>query len=84
MKEPCRSCPEREKDFGGCRCQAYLITGDPANTDPACNLSPQHNQILEAIETAGRVAETDDTEALVLRNARNSRVLIKESASGSG
>ena len=84
LKEPCRSCPEREKDFGGCRCQAYLITGDPANTDPACNLSPQHNQILEAIETAGRVAETDDPEALVLRNARNSRVLIKESASGSG
>ena len=31
MKEPCRSCPERSKDFGGCRCQAYLLTGDPDN-----------------------------------------------------
>ena len=25
MKEPCVSCPERAKDFGGCRCQAYLL-----------------------------------------------------------
>jgi pyrroloquinoline quinone biosynthesis protein E len=40
MPEPCRSCDQREKDFGGCRCQAALLTGDPANTDPACALSP--------------------------------------------
>lgn len=42
MKEPCRSCPRREIDFGGCRCQAFALTGDAANTDPACSLSPRH------------------------------------------
>jgi pyrroloquinoline quinone biosynthesis protein E len=40
MPEPCRSCPEREIDFGGCRCQAALLTGDAAKTDPVCALSP--------------------------------------------
>ena len=34
MREPCRSCPEKHKDFGGCRCQAYMLTGDAANADP--------------------------------------------------
>ena len=38
MKEPCRSCPRREVDCGGCRCQAFALTGDAANTDPACSL----------------------------------------------
>jgi len=42
MKEPCRSCPRREIDYGGCRCQAFALTGDAANTDPACSLSPVH------------------------------------------
>ena len=42
MKEPCRSCPRREVDYGGCRCQAFALTGDAANTDPACSLSPVH------------------------------------------
>ncbi|MDX2309653.1 MAG: pyrroloquinoline quinone biosynthesis protein PqqE [Hyphomicrobium sp.] len=42
MKEPCRSCPRKEIDFGGCRCQAFALTGDATNTDPACSLSPMH------------------------------------------
>jgi pyrroloquinoline quinone biosynthesis protein E len=42
MKEPCRSCDRREIDLGGCRCQAMAVTGDPAATDPACHLSPEH------------------------------------------
>jgi pyrroloquinoline quinone biosynthesis protein E len=42
MQEPCRSCPERARDFGGCRCQAYALTGDAAATDPACALAPRH------------------------------------------
>jgi len=42
MKEPCRSCERREIDFGGCRCQAFALTGEAANTDPACSLSPLH------------------------------------------
>ena len=40
MPEPCRSCPQKEIDFGGCRCQAALLTGNAANTDPVCELSP--------------------------------------------
>lgn len=54
MSEPCRSCPERIKDFGGCRCQAYLLTGDPANTDPVCELSPNHQVVLDVVERAER------------------------------
>lgn len=42
MQEPCRSCDQREIDFGGCRCQALAIMGDAAATDPACDLSPHH------------------------------------------
>ena len=40
MPEPCQSCPQKEIDFGGCRCQAALITGNAANTDPVCEFSP--------------------------------------------
>ena len=50
MGEPCRTCPQREADFGGCRCQAYALTGDAARTDPACRLSPDHRLILDVIE----------------------------------
>jgi len=56
MREPCRSCPERARDFGGCRCQAYRLTGDAANTDPACALAPQRDALLAARERAGDVA----------------------------
>ena len=56
MKEPCRSCPERSRDFGGCRCQAYLLTGDAANADPVCDLSPHHHLVTEAVAEAERAA----------------------------
>ncbi|MFQ5785599.1 MAG: pyrroloquinoline quinone biosynthesis protein PqqE [Alphaproteobacteria bacterium] len=46
MPEPCRSCDRREIDWGGCRCQAFALTGDAANTDPACALSPRHDGIF--------------------------------------
>jgi pyrroloquinoline quinone biosynthesis protein E len=49
MQEPCRSCSEKEKDFGGCRCQAFLLTGDAAGCDPACAKSPHHAVIEQAI-----------------------------------
>jgi len=45
MPEPCRSCDKRAIDFGGCRCQAYHLTGDAAATDPACMLAPTHGLI---------------------------------------
>jgi pyrroloquinoline quinone biosynthesis protein E len=52
MKEPCRSCPEKARDFGGCRCQAFLLTGDAANADPVCDLSPHHHLVTEAVARA--------------------------------
>ncbi|MDC7788906.1 pyrroloquinoline quinone biosynthesis protein PqqE [Rhodoplanes sp. TEM] len=45
MREPCASCPKRERDFGGCRCQAFALTGDARATDPACALSPDHGLV---------------------------------------
>jgi pyrroloquinoline quinone biosynthesis protein E len=45
MQEPCASCPRREADFGGCRCQAFLLTGDARATDPVCVLSPRHAEV---------------------------------------
>ena len=47
MPEPCRSCEKKEADFGGCRCQAMALTGDPHATDPACALSPHHTRLTE-------------------------------------
>jgi pyrroloquinoline quinone biosynthesis protein E len=49
MPEPCRGCALRDVDFGGCRCQAYQITGDAAQTDPACGLSPHHHLLTDLV-----------------------------------
>jgi pyrroloquinoline quinone biosynthesis protein E len=54
MPEPCRSCDQRGRDFGGCRCQAFALTGDAANTDPACTLAPHHEALLEARSVPAR------------------------------
>ena len=51
MQEPCKSCDRRSIDFGGCRCQAQLLTGDTAATDPVCSLSPQRAKV-DAIVSA--------------------------------
>jgi pyrroloquinoline quinone biosynthesis protein E len=51
MPEPCRSCDRKEIDWGGCRCQAFAITGDAARTDPACGLSEDHARLVEAATT---------------------------------
>jgi pyrroloquinoline quinone biosynthesis protein E len=48
MPEPCRSCPEKARDFGGCRCQAFALTRDAAATDPACALAPEHGLVAAA------------------------------------
>jgi pyrroloquinoline quinone biosynthesis protein E len=47
MQEPCASCPRRHEDFGGCRCQAFALTGDARATDPVCHLSPKHAIVEE-------------------------------------
>jgi pyrroloquinoline quinone biosynthesis protein E len=50
MQEPCASCSRRELDFGGCRCQAFLLTGDARAADPVCHLAPQHALVAELAE----------------------------------
>jgi pyrroloquinoline quinone biosynthesis protein E len=50
MPEPCRSCDRRAEDFGGCRCQAFLLTGDASATDPVCTLAPTHHLVETAQE----------------------------------
>ena len=52
MPEPCRSCDQRAHDFGGCRCQALLLAGDAAATDPACSLAPAHHIVEAALAEA--------------------------------
>jgi pyrroloquinoline quinone biosynthesis protein E len=64
MKEPCRSCPEKARDFGGCRCQAYLLTGDAANADPVCDKSPYHHLVTEAVARAEERAQNEQTSGL--------------------
>jgi pyrroloquinoline quinone biosynthesis protein E len=66
MQEPCRSCDRRAIDLGGCRCQAYHLTGDAAATDPACKLAPTHG----LIETARGVALEGKTIPLRYRSAK--------------
>ena len=80
MREPCRSCPERFKDYGGCRCQAYLLTGDGANTDPVCELSPMHDRVAEIVARARRM--DDSGRPLFFRDDVNSRALISTQSGG--
>jgi len=67
MPEPCASCEYKEIDWGGCRCQALALTGDAANTDPVCELSPLHEQI--AALAADEAAAAED--GFVYRSFRN-------------
>mgnify|MGYP003575780590 CR=1 FL=1 len=67
MPEPCRSCDRRAIDFGGCRCQAYHLTGNAAATDPTCKLSPDHH----LIETAREAAETPTLTELIYRTTKS-------------
>jgi len=70
MKEPCRSCPERGRDFGGCRCQAYLLTGDAANADPVCELSPHHHLVTTAVAQAESATDGTARTPLIFRDHR--------------
>jgi pyrroloquinoline quinone biosynthesis protein E len=49
MPDPCRSCPQKDIDFGGCRCQAALLIGNAANTDPVCEFSPDRALVDEVL-----------------------------------
>ncbi|MGN6649578.1 pyrroloquinoline quinone biosynthesis protein PqqE [Trinickia sp.] len=56
MREPCRSCDERATDHGGCRCQAYLLTGDASAADPVCEKSPRHGDVERVVAFARQAA----------------------------
>jgi pyrroloquinoline quinone biosynthesis protein E len=89
MPEPCRSCPEKEQDLGGCRCQAYLLTGDAFATDPVCDLSPKHSIIENAVAKAQNIADLNadgfgydidspPVQPLLFRNPKNAKLLSKK------
>jgi pyrroloquinoline quinone biosynthesis protein E len=71
MPEPCRACDRKEMDWGGCRCQAFAITGDAAQTDPACALSKDHERL---VATALEDAQTGSDD-FVYRNFRIAKAL---------
>lgn len=85
MKDPCRTCPEKEKDLGGCRCQALMLTGDAANADPVCDKSPSHHLIEQAAAHAQVPdAQRVEVKPLVFRDPKNSRERAQAAGAGSG
>ena len=80
MKEPCRSCDEKEKDLGGCRCQALMLTGDASNADPVCDKSEHHQVVVDAVSYAQIPdAKRIEVKPLVFRDPINSRKLSTQS-----
>ena len=79
MKEPCRSCDEKEKDLGGCRCQAYMMTGDATNADPICSKSSNHQALLDDVKRieANAVKHVEE-KPLVFRNMKNSKEIVNQ------
>jgi pyrroloquinoline quinone biosynthesis protein E len=74
MKPPCRSCDDRHKDHGGCRCQAFMLTGDASNADPVCSKSPHHEKVVNIVRDAPRnrhkpILFRSDNESLHLHRA---------------
>jgi pyrroloquinoline quinone biosynthesis protein E len=77
MPEPCRSCPRKTVDFGGCRCQAFLIAGDAGVTDPVCSLSPHRKLVDQAVAEVERAAAAGAAPAeWTYRAAPASRALV--------
>lgn len=73
MKEPCASCPEKEIDLGGCRCQAFLLAQDPAVADPVCDKSPHHGVVQAAVAAADAAVVPEHP--ILFRDRANSLVL---------
>lgn len=73
MKGACVTCPDKEKDLGGCRCQAFLLAGDPAATDPVCPKSERHGVVQAAVAAAD--AGEPPARPLVFRDPKASRSL---------
>lgn len=72
MPDPCRSCDRRELDFGGCRCQAFQLTGDAARTDPVCHLSPDHGIVTDAVRAANEPERSNEAPLIPRPHPRRS------------
>lgn len=72
MREPCRTCDERTVDHGGCRCQAYLLTGDAAAADPVCSKSADHHKIEQVVMHARLPVRHENVQPLIFRSRENS------------
>jgi pyrroloquinoline quinone biosynthesis protein E len=75
MKEPCISCSEKENDLGGCRCQAFLLTGDAESADPVCSKSPNRHIIDQAIEDAKNPVLAE--KPIIFSNDKNSKKFVE-------
>ncbi|KGF80429.1 pyrroloquinoline quinone biosynthesis protein PqqE [Massilia sp. JS1662] len=76
MKDPCRTCDDKAKDFGGCRCQAHALTGDAANADPVCAKSARHGDVQTIVMHAQRAQQDavwQPAQPIVFRSDANSR-----------
>jgi pyrroloquinoline quinone biosynthesis protein E len=73
MPEPCQSCPQREIDFGGCRCQAALLTGNAANTDPVCTLSPNRASVDAVLDDLNRSSSSSHNWTFRVNPKKDSR-----------
>jgi pyrroloquinoline quinone biosynthesis protein E len=73
MREPCKTCDERSVDHGGCRCQAYLLTGDAAAADPVCSKSADHDKIEQVVMLARRPVRDENVQPLIFRSKENSQ-----------
>ncbi|MBX3685181.1 MAG: pyrroloquinoline quinone biosynthesis protein PqqE [Rhodocyclaceae bacterium] len=72
MSDTCKRCPDKEKDLGGCRCQAFMLAGDAAAPDPVCDKSPAHRVVRDAVARAqlpGKVSSAP----LIFRDPKTSR-----------
>ncbi|CAN5709244.1 pyrroloquinoline quinone biosynthesis protein PqqE [soil metagenome] len=74
MKEPCQTCPDKKKDVGGCRCQAYALTGEASNADPVCSKSPHHDTIKNIVihAHAGQQTLQPPLQPMLFRSDANS------------
>lgn len=79
MKSPCRTCPEKTRDYGGCRCQAYLLTGDMYAADPVCSKSPDHSVITDIINATE--SSNKNYSPLIFRNPKNAKNPAKQKCS---
>jgi pyrroloquinoline quinone biosynthesis protein E len=69
MQDPCKTCDRRNIDFGGCRCQAVLLAGDPAATDPACSLSPNRPKVDAILANINSVSSNSTSAGLIAQPA---------------